>query len=158
MVHKYITDKMFNKLGLVYDIKSGKLSKDELVNIFAEIDKLTSNNVIDNPIIQNENLEYQKQKKDWNEDHLNRLIAQISCLEIFSKEHCSYLLDVSNYLNHKNLKIIKKFLYTVISLILVILSVYLITKKKDKQDVYTSIDAENSTLDLNINKKDAQNI
>ena len=64
MVHKYITDKMFNKLGLVYDIKSGKLSKNELVNIFAEIDKLTSNNVIDNPIIQNENLEYQKQKKN----------------------------------------------------------------------------------------------
>lgn len=119
MIEKYFKNQgKLDRTQIALDIKNGKISELQLKKLFAEIDESLSEGKIENPYIENTK-QYKEDKSEWNEQYLDLLVAQVSCLEAFTKEHLEHLLQVAKYVNGGGKRAMKKILIIIVAIVAV---------------------------------------
>lgn len=135
-INRYIVDGSVKRDRIVSDVKRGRISKNEII-------ELDQNKEIKAAYFGNANLE-KIDRNLWNESYLDELsLAAVS--ETFCGEYLLYLYEVAQYVMTKNKKkergnkILKEVLAGALVILLIILAVVLIVSKAKKETVNYSV-------------------
>ena len=152
MIATYCQNGKFNRIDLALDVKNGKISSKDLVQIFTEIDQGVRNATIVSPYIGTKALSNRK-KSEWTERYLEYLLAEVSSSEVFNKASMRHLLEVATYVNSKGQRKLQKFIFILVGLLIIFLTGFILGTQKKNTKI---LDSSNQII--NQWKQDYQNL